>query len=107
MTAVDRVFEGHMLDETVCLGLAEVCARLEVEHQWIVELVEVGLLEPSGAQPESWLFPASALQRARAAARLAQDLGVNAAGAAVILDLVDERRRLLRRLQGLEQALGG
>jgi chaperone modulatory protein CbpM len=107
MTAVDRVFEGRMLDETVCLGLADVCARLEVEHQWIAELVEVGLLEPRGPSPEAWQFPASTLQRARIAARLAQDLGVNAAGAAVILDLIDERRRLLQRLQGLEQALGG
>lgn len=106
MTANDRILEGQMLDESMWLGFPEFCTRLRVERHWVVELVDVGLLEPRGAAPDSWVFPASALARARAAARLADDLGVNAAGAAVILDLLEERRHLQRRLRGLEQASG-
>jgi len=41
----------------------------------------------------------------RAAARLVRDLDVNLAGAAVILDLLEERRRLERRLALLERLL--
>lgn len=106
MTSIDRIFEGQMLDETTWLELGDLCAHLSVERSWVVELVDAGVLEPRGPEPEAWSFPASALVRARATARLTQDLGVNLAGAAVILDLVEERRRLMRRVEELERLLG-
>jgi chaperone modulatory protein CbpM len=107
MSSIDRIFEGQMLDETTWLELGDFCAHLSVERSWVVELVDAGVLEPRGPEPEAWSFPASALIRARATARLMQDLGVNLAGAAVILDLVEERRRLMRRVEELERLLGG
>jgi chaperone modulatory protein CbpM len=51
------------------------------------------------------VFPGSALNRACATVRLMNDLEINLAGVALILDLVDERRRLQSRLQQLEQML--
>jgi chaperone modulatory protein CbpM len=107
MTSIDRIFEGQMLDDTTWLEIGDLCAYLSVERNWVVELVDAGVLEPRGLEPEAWSFPASALTRARATARLTQDLGVNLAGVAVILDLVDERRRLMRRVEELERLLGG
>ena len=107
MGSIDRIFEGQMLDETTWLELGDFCARLSVERNWVFELVDAGVLEPRGPEPEAWSFPASALIRARATARLMQDLGVNLAGVAVILDLVEERRRLVRRVEELERLLGG
>lgn len=106
MTTRDETLEGQMLDETVWLELTEFCATLHVERSWVVELVDSGLLEPRGAEPQAWRFPASALARVRSTARLVNDLGVNLAGAAVILDLLEERRQLLARLRQLERALG-
>ena len=105
MNGGDPILEGQMLDESAWLGLGEFCAFLRVERHWIVDLVEAGVLEPRGAAPEAWAFPASALVRARATARLVNDLGVNLVGAAVILDLVAERARLERRLDELERLL--
>ena len=102
-----EILEGELLDETVWLEVGEFCTVLHVERRWVVELVDSGLIEPRGATPESWRFPASALARARSAARLMDELGVNLAGAAVILDLIEERRALLGRLRALERALGG
>ncbi len=107
MSSIDRIFEGQMLDETTWLELGDFCACLSVERNWVFELVDAGVLEPRGPEPEAWSFPASALIRARATARLMQDLGVNLAGVAVILDLVEERRRLMRRVEELERLLGG
>jgi chaperone modulatory protein CbpM len=63
------------------------------------------VLEPRGAGPEAWRFPASDVVRARAVARLLRDLEVNLEGAALILDLVEERRRLERRIALLERLL--
>jgi chaperone modulatory protein CbpM len=106
MTTRDETLEGQMLDETVWLEFTEFCTTLHVERSWVAELVDSGLLEPRGAEPQAWRFPASALARVRSAARLVNDLGVNLAGAAVILDLLEERRQLLARLRQLERALG-
>ena len=106
MTTSDQILEGQMLDETVWLEFTEFCTTLHVERSWVVELVDSGLLEPRGAEPQAWRFPASALARVRSTARLVNDLGVNLAGAAVILDLLEERRQLLARLRQLERSLG-
>lgn len=105
MSTFDRIVEGQMLDETAWLEVGEFCAYLRVERHWVVELVEAGVIEPRGTLPETWSFPASAIVRARATARLVNDLGVNLAGAAVILDLIEERDRLERRLAEVERLL--
>lgn len=107
MTSIDRILEGEPLDDSSWLDVGAFCAHLSVERGWVVELVDAGVLEPRGAAPEAWSFPASALPRARATSRLMEDLGVNLAGVAVILDLIEERRRLMRRLEELERLLEG
>ena len=105
MTTLDRILEGTPLDESTWVEVGDFCAWLHVERHWVASLVEAGVLEPRGAAPESWSFPASDLARVRALARLVRDLDVNLAGAAVILDLLEERRRLERRLALLERLL--
>ncbi len=105
MNSIDRILEGQMLDETAWFDIGQLCTYLRVERHWIVELVDAGVIEPRGPAPEAWSFPASALVRARATARLVNDLGVNLAGVALILDLIEERRRLERRLEELERLL--
>lgn len=104
MTTRDDVCEAQMLDETVWLEFSEFCTTLHVERSWVVELVDHGLIEPLGAAPQDWRFPASAIARVRSTTRLVNDLGVNLAGAAVILDLLEERRQLLARLRRFEPA---
>ncbi len=105
MSTIDRILEGQMLDDSAWLEMGELCTFLRVERTWVIELVEAGVLEPRGTAPEAWSFPASALVRARATSRLVNDLGVNLAGVAVILDLVEERARLERRLAEIERLL--
>jgi chaperone modulatory protein CbpM len=100
---IDRTLEGRPLDEWI--ALAEFCRWLHVEPSWVVGLVDAGVLEPRGPAPEAWSFPAGDLMRARRVVRLVDDLGVNVVGAAVILDLVEERRALERRLRMLERLL--
>jgi chaperone modulatory protein CbpM len=83
------------------LHIDEICARLRVEPQWIVEMVELGALDPRGGlDPAAWVFPRSELPRVLAMTRLVTDLGVNLSGAAIIVELVEERRRLLSQLHG-------
>ena len=103
MTNGERIFEARVLDETAALHVDEFCTRVCVERQWIVELVELGALEPRvGSDPTAWAFAAADVPRVRTITRLVDDLGVNLPGAALIVELLEERRQLLAKLSRWE-----
>jgi chaperone modulatory protein CbpM len=102
MSLLDQVLEGQLLHDQVHFGFAEFAAYCRIEHGLLIELVEVGVLEPSGGSSGDWTFLARDLRRARTALRLARDLGVNYQGAAIILDLLDDRAALLAKLREAE-----
>jgi chaperone modulatory protein CbpM len=93
-----EIVTGLLLDEMSSLTLEELCQACREHSEWVIELVEEGILEPSGRQVTSWRFSGVSLQRARTVRRLQQDLGVNLAGAALVLDLMDEIEDLRARL---------
>ena len=96
----EDVLQAQALDAGDWLHIEEICTRLHVERQWIVELVEIGALEPQGGvDPSAWTFPRAELPRVLAMTRLVLDLGVNLTGAAIIVELVEERRKLLAQLR--------
>jgi len=92
-----------ILEEQAQLTLADLCRACAVHAERIIELVDVGVLEPLGREPERWLFSGASLQRARIALHLQQDLGIDLAGAALALELLDEIESLRARLR----AMGG
>jgi hypothetical protein len=95
-----ELLQAEFLADDDWLRVDEICVRLCVERQWVVELVEVGALDPlGGPDPAAWVFPRRDLPRVLAMTRLVTDLGVNLAGAATIVELVEERRRLLALLR--------
>ena len=94
---------GFILEEQTELTLGDLCRACAVESSSIMELVEEGVLTPEGEAPGQWRFTGLHLHRARVAARLQRDLGVNLAGAALALELLEEMevlRARLRRLSG-------
>lgn len=87
------------------LSLPDLCRFCQADEAWVIELVEHGVLEPKGSSVEHWHFVGTNIVRARKAQRLTRDLGVNIAGVALVLDLLDERDAVMRRLaryEGLE-----
>ena len=93
---------GFILEEQTELSLADVCRACAAQADRIVELVNEGVLAPAGGAPDYWRFTGIHLHRARVALRLQNDLGVNLAGAALALELLDELDNLRARLQALE-----
>ncbi len=85
-------------DVIEALTLAELGRFCHAETDWIIELVEHGILEPGGLSQIEWRFTGINILRARKARRLSQDLGLNMAGIAMVLDLLEERDRLLHEL---------
>ena len=92
---------GIVPEEPTELTLAEVCRACAVQTEFIVELVEEGVLAPVGQEPQRWRFTYAHLRRVRVAARLQHDLSVNLAGAALALELLEEIEALRTRLQVL------
>lgn len=78
--------------------LARACGQ---EVEWIVRLVEVGIVNASGRRPAEWRFYSMDLQRALDACRLQRDFGASLDAAALILDLSQEVRRLKAQLRVL------
>ena len=92
-----------ILEVDVELSLTQMCEACSVESEEVIKLVEEGVLEPLGSDRDRWRFPGISLQRARMALRLQQDLGVNVAGAALALDLLDELNKLRTDLKRYTQ----
>ena len=90
---------GIILEELTELTLAEVCRACTVNVDCIVELVEEGVITPIGREPHRWRFSGTHMRRATVALRLQRDLGVNLAGAALALQLMDEVEALRARLR--------
>ena len=89
---------GEVLEEEVELTLAELCRACAVPAERVFELVDEGVVEPLGRDPARWRFSGISLYRVRFALHLQHDLGVNVAGAALALDLIDELASLRARL---------
>ncbi|QNK66457.1 chaperone modulator CbpM [Variovorax sp. PAMC26660] len=83
------------------LALSELAHAVGADTAWVVQLVEVGIVQvtTADAQPEHWQFSSADLQHALEARRLERDFGVGLDAAALILDLQHEVRRLKSMLQ--------
>lgn len=88
-----------ILEEQTDLSISEVCQACAVRVETIIELVDEGILSPTGRDPHRWRFTGIHLRRATVAIRLQNDLGVNLAGAALALQLLDELEALQARLR--------
>ena len=94
---------GEVLEEGVELTLAELCNTCRVPAERIFELVDEGILEPHGHASANWRFSGISVRRVRCVQRLESDLGVNVAGAALALELLDQLESMRMRLQRLDK----
>ena len=95
-----------ILEEQVGLSLSEVSRACAVHAEMIVELVNEGVLAPDGREPHRWRFTGVHVRRATVALRLQRDLGLNLAGAALALELLDEVEALRAQLRVMGASRG-
>lgn len=89
------------LDEPLTLEM--VAEAVGAPTSLVARLARVGLLETVAGEREQALLPVRSVVRLRRMQRLRRDLGVNFAGAAVILDLVGRIEELNRELAQLRR----
>ncbi len=95
----DHGLAGEVLDERIEITIVQLCRSCAVQAETIEAMVESGIIEPSGRRGHHLCFPANSIRRARIAVRLQRDLGVNLAGAALALELLERIDRLDARLR--------
>ena len=93
---------GILLDERAELSLIELSQACSSSTEWVIELVDEGILEHTGREAPQWRFSGASLLRARAAMRLQHDLNINLAGIALALDLMEQIETMRERLRRFE-----
>ncbi|MFT6010982.1 MAG: chaperone modulatory protein CbpM [Candidatus Azotimanducaceae bacterium] len=92
--------------ETRYFSFEELCDVTELSSHVIVEVVEHGIIEPEGSDPNTWSFDTQMITVTKKACRLHHDLGIDWSGIALAISLLDEveqlrleNEKLKRRLQ--------
>lgn len=93
------IFSGNIVEDETRLTMRQLCDACAVRAEYIIELVNEGFIEPSGVEKSHWCFTGVSIHRVQKAKRLQQDLGLNLAGVALALELLDEIERLRARLE--------
>jgi chaperone modulatory protein CbpM len=96
-----HVLEAHILSEGDWIEATRICQLCRIDLSVMRELSELGLVTPRESSG-GWQVPATAVPRLRVIGRLMQDLGVNASGAALAVELLEAQRALERRIRDLE-----
>ena len=98
-----QVLEAHVLGEGDWIAATEICQLCRLDLDAVLELSALGVVSSRQQSPGEWQLPATALPRLRVVGRLMHDLGVNASGAALAVELLEAQRELERRLRHLER----
>jgi chaperone modulatory protein CbpM len=88
-----------ILDEAHEITLADLTRSCHVHAEWVMELIEEGVLEPVQPGGPQWRFKATSVVRVEKARRLQRDLGVNLPGIALALQLLERIDALEARLR--------
>jgi len=92
------VHTGTVIEDD-SLTLEQLCRACDVHADWVISLVEESIIEPQGDEMHRWRFSGTSVVRVRSALRLQRDLGVNLAGIALALDLMEELESLRTELK--------
>ncbi|MGZ5007713.1 MAG: chaperone modulator CbpM [Methylobacter sp.] len=96
------VHTGTVIEDD-SLTLEQLCEACGVHAEWVISLVEESIIEPQGGEIHIWRFSGSSLVRVRSALRLQHDLGINLAGIALALDLMDELENMRAQLKTMKR----
>jgi chaperone modulatory protein CbpM len=107
MAQVTKIMTAQVLGDGDWIALTEICRVCRIEAGAVHELAELGVLSPRGSAPAEWEFPATALPRLRVVGRLMRDLGINASGAALAVELLEVQHALERQIRRLERLAAG
>ncbi|MGE8477865.1 MAG: chaperone modulator CbpM [Pseudomonas shirazensis] len=90
----------------VQLDMRTLCQEADITADWVIEIVEHGIVQPSGRTPDDWLFDDRAPVTLKRAVKLHQELELEWEGVALALELLEEVQHLRSENTMLRQRLG-
>ncbi len=90
---------GLIFDETTEITIVELREVCSIETKLVDEMINEGILESIGGQSEERRFHYGSVRRTRTVIHLQRDLGLNLAGAALALELLDRIENLKNQLR--------
>ena len=94
------IYTSVLLDENTNYTLQELSDLCNQGKELILEMIDEGMIVPTGSSPSQWRFGLREIHRVQTAHRLIRDLQINLAGAALALDLLEELEKLRRQASG-------
>ncbi|AEK56705.1 MULTISPECIES: chaperone modulator CbpM [Acidithiobacillus] len=87
------VLQAEIVDDgLLCFDFGELCDLLHCAPSEALAWVQYGVIQPQGSGPQHWRFRRIDLYRARLGQRLARDLELDMAGAALAVELLERLR---------------
>lgn len=87
------------------LGVEQVCMVVEISRHELIQVIELGIVEPPGNTPEEWVFDLGMLSVLRRAQRLHRQLEVSWPGIALAMQLLEKVEQLQAENERLRQRL--
>ena len=97
---------GIVMDEDTVFSWVEVCEECDISEDVLWDILEHGLSSTHAAPLQQLSFDRQMLDKIRAVRRLQHDLGLNSAGAVLVLELLDELEDVQQELAVLRRQLG-
>jgi chaperone modulatory protein CbpM len=98
---MNHIHTGTVIEDE-SLSLTDLCQMTGCNVEWIFNMVQESIIEPNQPYSEesrTWLFSGDCLPRVRTSIRLEKDLGINPAGVALVLELLNELDKLRTQLK--------
>jgi chaperone modulatory protein CbpM len=100
------ILTSLVVDDDITFTLTEIRQRFSIDDKIIDDMLEHGLIETQKISAATEMHvDQQALQRIQRALHLYHDLGVNIAGAALVLDVLDELAAVRSELSILQHHL--
>ncbi|STY29786.1 putative chaperone-modulator protein CbpM [Legionella wadsworthii] len=90
----DNTIVGVLIEETMTVSFQEVCQKYRIPENLLHEMVEYGLFSSRTTNAEQLKLNQKDLRKIESAFRLHRDLGINLAGVALALDLLERIEQL-------------
>lgn len=92
--AEHNTLHGQLIEAETLITIDELCRNCTVRVEEVIIYVQEGILDPQDdavipEKADTWQFHISSVKRVQTAVHLQRDLGINLAGAALALELLD------------------
>ena len=94
MKQTTDIHSGRIVENETPLTLRQLCDTCAVRAEYVIKMVDEGFIEPIGVEKSHWCFSGISVRRVQRAKRLQRDLGINLAGAALAIELLEEIEQL-------------